>query len=85
MKPVEITYGQLDRVLKSLGFTCRLLTDEPPANYYEHKSSGAYLLVPPLPENDAVHERHLVAARLTLDNFGIADARVFATELQKAG
>jgi hypothetical protein len=85
VKRTDITYGQLDRVLKSLGFSCRLLTDEPPAKYYEHKASGAYLLIPPFPDSDNVLDHHLVAARLTLDNFGIADARIFESELQKAG
>ena len=41
MKRTDVNYGQLDRVLKSLGFSCRLLADEPPAKLYEHKASGA--------------------------------------------
>lgn len=85
MKRTEITYGQLERVLKALGFSCRLLTDDPPAKLYEHKGSGAYLTLPPFPESDYVLDHHLAAAKITLDNFGIADARIFETELQKAG
>lgn len=85
MKRTDVTYGQLDRVLKSLGFSCRLLTDDPPAKLYEHKTSGAYVTFPPFPESDHVLDHHLAFAKLTLDNFGIADASIFATELQKAG
>ena len=85
MKRTDVTYGQLDRVLKVLGFSCRLLMDEPPTRVYEHKASGALLMIPPFPDTDNVLDYHLAAAKLTLDNFGIADARVFATELQQAG
>jgi hypothetical protein len=85
VKRTEVTYGQLDRVLKSLGFSCRLLADDPPAKLYEHKASGAYLTVPPFPDGDNVLDYHLAAARITLDNFGIADAGIFAKELLKAG
>ena len=85
MTRTEVTYGQLDRVLKSLGFTCRMLTDDPPARLYEHKASGAYLTIPPFPDSDNALDYHLALAKLTLDNFGIADAWVFDNELQKAG
>src|SRR5262245_38104335 len=37
MKRTDVTYGQLDRVLRSLGFSCRLLKEDPPARVYEHK------------------------------------------------
>jgi len=47
MKRVEITYGQLDRVLRSLGFTRRLVEKDPPAVRYEHQESGALISVPP--------------------------------------
>lgn len=85
MRQTDITYGQLDRVLKSLGFSCRLLTDDPPAKLYEHKASGAYLTVPPFPDSDKVLDYHLAAAKLTVDNFGIANKQIFDAELQKAG
>ena len=42
-------------------------------------------MLPALPESDKVFEHHLVAVRLELDNFGIADPTTFATKLQKAG
>jgi hypothetical protein len=85
MKRTDVTYGQLDRALRALGFSCRLLEREPPARVYEHKEAGALFTVPPFPESDKVLDYHLVAARTTLDNFGIADPTAFAAELQKAG
>ena len=38
MKRTEVTYGQLDRALRSLGFSSRLVKGEPPARIYEHKN-----------------------------------------------
>jgi hypothetical protein len=85
VKRTDVNYGQLDRVLKSLGFSCRLLADEPPAKLYEHKASGAYFTIPPFPDSDHVLDYHLGLAKLTIDNFGIANPKVFDKELQKAG
>jgi hypothetical protein len=85
MKRTEVTYGQLDKVLRSLGFTCRLVKGEPPALLYEHKESGAEIVMPPFPETDLVLDYHLVGARTTVDLFGIADPKVFDADLPKAG
>ena len=51
---------------------------------YEHKEFGGLFSIPPFPETDFVLEHHLVAARTLLDNFGIADPKVFDAQLQKA-
>jgi hypothetical protein len=86
MKRAKVTYGQLDKVLRSLGFTCRLYTDDPPpTRVYEHKQSGALIMLPPFPNKDKVLEYHLVGVRGTLENFGIADPSAFAAKFQKAG
>ena len=85
MTTTEVTYGQLDRVLRSLGFSSRLVQGKPPARHYEHKETGAFITLPPLPESERVLEHHLVTVRVTLDGFGIADPVVFASYLQKAG
>lgn len=79
----EFTYGQLDRALRSLGFSCRFLKSEPQAWLYEH-SSGATVVFPPLPKKEKVYDYHFIGTRHILDEFGIADPKVFATELQKA-
>jgi hypothetical protein len=85
MKRSKVTYNQLDKVLRSLGFACRLTTDEPPTRVYQHKQAGAMIMLPAFPESDRVFEYHLVAVRLELDNFGIADPTAFDARLQKAG
>jgi hypothetical protein len=85
MKRTEVTYGQLDRVLRSLGFTCHPVKGDPPARRYEHKESGALISMPPFPETDFVLDYHLVGARTTADLFGIADPKVFDAKLKKAG
>lgn len=84
-KSTDVTYGQLDRVLRSLGFSCRLLAREPPARVYEQKDYGAIIMLPPFPESDRVYDYHLAAVRVTLNLYGIADPTTFAAELQKAG
>jgi hypothetical protein len=86
VKRTKVTYGQLDKALRMLGFTSRLLqTPPPPALVYEHKDTGASFMIPPFPKTDFVLEYHLVTARVTLDNFGVADPEVFDAQLQKAG
>jgi hypothetical protein len=77
-------YAQLDKVLRSLGFTCRPSRNDPPGRVYEH-DAGASIMLPAYPMNDKVYEHHMVAVRGQLDNFGIADPSTFAAKLQKAG
>ena len=85
MRRADVTYGQLDRVLRSLGFSAHLVKGEPPARVYDHKETGASIMVPPFAEAERVLEYHLVAARFVLDQFGIADPEAFDAKLQKAG
>jgi hypothetical protein len=84
MKRTDVTYGQLDTVLRSLGFSRRDLKKEPATRVYEHES-GALFTTPPIPMDEFVMENHLVAARTILNLFGIADPKVFDAQLQKAG
>jgi hypothetical protein len=85
MKRANVTYGQLDNVLRSLGFTCRPTKHDPPGRIYEHPEAGAVIMLPAMREREKVFEHHLVAVRAELDNFGLADPSVFAAKLQKAG
>jgi hypothetical protein len=85
MKQTEVTYGQLDQVLRSLGFTCRPGSNNPPGRIYEHPKVGALIALPALPESAKVYDHHLAAARSELDAFGIADPTTFNVELHKAG
>jgi hypothetical protein len=84
MKRTDVTYGQLDQVLRSLGFSCELSAQEPPARVYQH-ASGALFTTPPFAMDDFVLEAHLVAARTILDLFGIADPAILDAKLRKAG
>lgn len=85
MTTTEVTYGQLDKTLRKLGFKCELLKKDFEFRRYEHEKSGALIVLPAFPEKDHVFEHHLVTVRGTLDNFGIADPTTFAAKLQKAG
>jgi hypothetical protein len=85
MKRTDVTYGQLDKALRSLGFSCRVLQREPHSRVYEHKETGALLTVPPFPMTDFALPQHLVAARGIVDLFGIAEPTVFDTKVRKAG
>lgn len=85
MKRTDVTYGQLDRVLLSFGFSCRPAEHDPPGRVYEHRESGAFIMLPDVTDGEKAFEHHVVAARTELDNFGLADPSVFAAKLQKAG
>jgi hypothetical protein len=85
MKRTDVTYGQLDKVLRSLGFSCRPAKHDPPGRVYEHKEAGAVIMLPAVLDTEKVFEHHLTAARVELDNFGIASPSVFAAKLQRAG
>ena len=62
-----------------------LAEEPPPTRVYQHPEAGALIMLPAFPENDKAFEVHLVAVRMELDNFGIADPTAFAAKLQKAG
>lgn len=84
MRRTDVTYGQLDQVLRSLGFTCRPGSNDPPGRIYEHPKAGAIIMLPAFPASDKVYEHHLVAARSEVDTFGITDPTTFDNKLQKA-
>jgi hypothetical protein len=84
-KRTSYTYGRLDQVLRGLGFTCREVQATVPTRVYEHKETGAMLMMPPFPMGDKVLDYHLATAQITLDEYGIADPTAFAAELRKAG
>lgn len=85
MKRSTFTYGQLDKTLRALGFSCTPSTNSPPGRIYEHKASGAVVALPTYPDRDKVYEYHMVIVRGELENFGIADPTTLAAKLQKAG
>ncbi len=81
----DVTYRQLDRVLRALGFTYRLSKKEPSARVYEHKETGALIVIAFYPAADRVLDYHLGAVRATLKVYGIADLKDFDTEIEKVG
>ena len=85
MRRTEFTYGQLEQVLRTYGFTCRPGNNDPPGRIYEHPQTGAIVALPAVAANDKVYEHHLLTARLALDDFGIADPTTFEAKLRKAG
>ena len=58
MKRTDITYGQLEKVLRSLGFICRPGNNDPPGRIYEHQQTGAI--------GEQPRERLLRAIRIVL-------------------
>lgn len=85
MKRSETTYGQLDKVLRGLGFSCRPSEKDPPGRIYEHKKTGALVKLPTFPDGEKVFEYHVITVQGELDNFGIADPTTFDKKLQIAG
>jgi hypothetical protein len=85
VKRTGVTYGRLDKVLRSLGFSYRHAKHDPPGHVYEHKESGAVIMLSAFVESDTIFEYQLAAVRTELDNFGLADPSVFAAKLQKPG
>ncbi len=85
MTRTDVTYGQLDKVLRSLGFSCRADSSDPPARVYEHGETGAWITLPPFPGEDRVLDYHLALARTTLAGFGISDSTTFDAQLRRAG
>ncbi len=57
----------------------------PRPDEFTNTRHGATIMLPVMPAGDKVYEHHLAAARLELENFGLADAALFAAKLQKAG
>jgi hypothetical protein len=81
----DVTYGQLDKVLRSFGFTRHVFERNGKGVRYEHEQTGAQILLPWFPAKDHVLDYHLAAVRGTLDNFGVAEPSVLEAKLKKVG
>jgi hypothetical protein len=78
----EVTYGQLDKMLRALGFAVRVV--EPNNWEYLHGETGALIFLPIFPAEKPVLPRHRAAVRAVLEGYGIAEAadlaaRIFAS------
>lgn len=80
----EVTYGQLDKVLRTMGFSKRVVTSAPKARVYKHEDLGALISLAYLPDEETVLPHHLATIEGTLKAFGIANTLDFAAEVQKA-
>jgi hypothetical protein len=80
----DVTYGQLDKVLRALGFSCRTITLQTDALVYQHQEAGAVIILPAVSERKKALRHHLAAVQGTLAEYGIADPLKLAVELQKA-
>ena len=78
----EATYGRMEEVLQTLGFS--LCGVEEKNKVYQHEATGALVVIPEFPAENAVLPRHLLAVKSILQAYGIADAAIFTAELQKA-
>jgi hypothetical protein len=79
----EATYGRLDEVLRSLGFSVRVVEEK--TRIYKHEATGALVFLPERPAGESAIPHHLVAVRKILEDYGIADPVDFATSLRNAG
>jgi hypothetical protein len=76
-----VTYGQLDDMLRSLGFSLR--GEHEKNKVYLHEGTGALVMFPAFPDSHEVLPRHLLLVRTTLDNYGIAVPIDLAAKLQR--
>jgi hypothetical protein len=82
--PKTITYDNLERALTKLGFTKRRVpVEERVVNYFRH-DSGAELFFKDYQPNQPVESYNLLAARSTLDEYGVLDRDEFDEALRDA-
>jgi hypothetical protein len=79
----KMTYGDLDKFLRSLGFAVRIANDGK-ARVYEHEEAGARISLPKLPSNQKVSPRHLMVVHITLNSYGIEEPLEFAAIVPRA-
>jgi hypothetical protein len=65
----QLTYGQLDQLLRSLGFSYSTAPDH--ARVYKHAASEAGIVFPGYPDDQEVYPWHIAATRATLEGFGL--------------
>ena len=78
----EVTYARLETALLSLGFVQRGVHEK--NKIFRHDATGALVIYPEFPSENAVLPRHLLAVKSILHAYGISDPDGFSLELQKA-
>jgi hypothetical protein len=79
-----VSYTQLDKVLRSLGFTCKEVQLREKARLYEHQPTGARFAFPAIPLTDGVADCRLDGVRASLELYGLAEPKEFDAKLKKA-
>jgi len=79
-KTKQITFSQLDQVLKELGFCKKVVPDTGVA--YKHSPSGLVLAVRLHKPNEVVPDYVMVATRGQLDRHGVIETKDFEEMLK---
>jgi hypothetical protein len=77
----EMTYGRMEEILGSLGFTLRGVEER--NKVFEHET-GALVIFPVFAPEAPVLPRHLLAVKSVLKAYGIVDPSGFMAYLQQA-
>jgi hypothetical protein len=82
MRKSNITYGQLDGVLRSLGFNVQI--EKGKRRLYAHAGTGALMSLPDRKPTELANATYVAAVRKVLADYDIADEVEFASQLQEA-
>jgi hypothetical protein len=82
MRDTGVTYGQLDQVLRALGFEVRVEAGK--HRLYTHEATGALMSLPDRKPTESVHPTYLSATRTVFQNYDLADEVEFYALLKKA-
>lgn len=82
MPKTSVSYGQLDSVLQSLGFSVRV--EKGKRRLYKHEATGALMSLPDGKPAEVANATYLAAVRKVLADYDIADEVEFASQLQEA-
>ena len=83
MAESALTYGQLDEVLRSLGFVTQVVPDK--ARICKHEATGATVILPDAPAAESVLPHHLIVVRTVLREFGLPEPAALALNLKRVG
>ena len=82
MHETSVSYGQLEKLLLSLGFHVQVEANK--YRLYQHAPTGAVVSLPDRPGTESVSPTHLMAARTTVCDYQIADEMTFYAGLKNA-
>jgi len=83
MPDTTLTYGQLDEILRTHGFTVHTL--EGRARIYKHETTEATVILPDSPFADNVLPHHLIVVRTVLHEFDLPEPVGLTLSLRLVG